>query len=500
MASALKYYKQAVKRAKFDPDWFCEEILRLPNDPWQSEMMNAVADLDRIKAGIPTLYNHEGKHRFTICAFHGPGKTHFMAKLAHWYNFTRIGRIPCTAPKEKQLLTRLWPEFNKIKNKSVDEYRTIMKVNRTSIEWAADMNWQMIAESASVPENLAGYHDDNLLFLVEEASGVDEQMFPAIEGALTTEGAILVLIGNPTRTEGEFYKSHNHKETKKLYYRKKIQHHETSRITKEWVNGMIAKYGKNSPAVQVRVFGNFVDASENQLIVMQWLEDARHEWKSDGSHPVLRISCDVADGGEDETIITVAYQYQTFLVLKKLYRFSFPPAKSSIMAAEAVERIAESFNYDIDNGDVLIVDGIGVGAGTAGYLIKRNKFKVIVFKAGTTKGVNTNIYRNQKVRCYSLLRDGFRDGNIIIDEDFCDTADWEDVVAQLCSIRTKTDTERVEDIVGKKEMKSKGIKSPDIGDGISMLLANLLPNFEGTPQVIDVIPSVVESQYDAGLV
>ena len=116
-------FEEAVRKATIDPNWMCETILKSPNDPWQCEMMDAVADLDRIKLGIPALYNPDGLNRFTIRAFHGPGKTHFVAKLMHWFNFTRKGRIPVTAPKEKQVTQRVWPEFRKIRTAAMAEYR-----------------------------------------------------------------------------------------------------------------------------------------------------------------------------------------------------------------------------------------------------------------------------------------------------------------------------------------------------------------------------------------
>jgi len=216
----VKTLRKTIQKSKLDPDWFCEKILKSPNDPWQSEALNAVADLFRIKKNIPTLYNHKGLTRFSFVAFHGCGKTHAMAKLMHWFNFVVRGRIPCTAPKEKQLITRLWPEFRKIKMKAISEYQQLINVETKNIYWANDSDHVAIIEAASAPENLAGYHDDYLMFLVEEASGVDENMFPVIEGALTgdTETGlnILVLIGNPTKTSGEFWASHKKKGTKEL--------------------------------------------------------------------------------------------------------------------------------------------------------------------------------------------------------------------------------------------------------------------------------------------
>ena len=149
-----------VDRATYDPNWFCEEVLRSKNDPWQCEVMDAVADLDRLRAGKEPVFNPDALNRFTVRAFHGPGKTHLLAKLMHWWNFTRRGRIAVTAPKEKQLTTRVWPEFRKVLMGAPKAYQSLINVERTTITWCGDIDWCAIAESAASPENLAGLHDE----------------------------------------------------------------------------------------------------------------------------------------------------------------------------------------------------------------------------------------------------------------------------------------------------------------------------------------------------
>ena len=43
--------------------------------------------------------------------------------------------------------------------------------------------------------------------MVDEASGVDEEIYEAIEGCMTSKRARLLLIGNPTRRSGTFYEA-----------------------------------------------------------------------------------------------------------------------------------------------------------------------------------------------------------------------------------------------------------------------------------------------------
>ena len=472
-------FADTVRQATLDPNWFCDTILRCPNDPWQAEMMDAIADLDRIRLGIEPIYNPDALNRFTIAAFHGPGKTHIIAKLMHWWNFTRKGRIAVTAPKEKQLTTRVWPEFRKILGKAIDEYRALIKVDKTSITWCGDVDWTALAESAASPENLAGLHDEWLLYLVEEASGVAEEMFPAIEGALASEGAVLVMIGNPTRTSGEFHASHCKRGTMELYYRKKIQHHEAPRIPQKWIDDMIAKYGKDSPVVQVRVFGNFVDTEENQLLALEWLQRAiDREFIEDGSIPTFRVSVDVADGGLDSSVVVVSFNYESFRYFRKQSIFNYPSSVAPIRTAESAALIYDALQEEFPDleGD-LVVDSIGVGAGTAGWLIEKG-YPVISYKGGASSD-DSEQWRNRRTQSHLCYRNDLRDDRIIIADDYCDPDDWDDFLAQCVSIKTKPGDERVEDLETKEHMKARGVKSPDMPEAKIMAYATDTPTVKG---------------------
>jgi hypothetical protein len=57
----------------------------------------------------------------------------------------------------------------------------------------------------------AGISGAHLLYLVDEASGVEQHIFDAIIGNMAGGGGRLVLFGNPTRCEGEFFDAFNTK-------------------------------------------------------------------------------------------------------------------------------------------------------------------------------------------------------------------------------------------------------------------------------------------------
>ena len=483
----LELARQVVKRATIDPDWFCKDILNCPNDPWQSEMMNAIADLDRTRLGLDPLFNAENLTRFTVRAFHGPGKTHWIAKMMHWWNFTRKGRIIVTAPKEKQLTTRVWPEFRKVLIRASAEYKRLVKVDRQSITWCGDVDWCALAETSSSSENLAGHHAAHILYLVEEASGVAEDMFPAIEGALSTGRAVLAMIGNPTKTTGEFHASHCKRGTMELYYRKAIQHHETPRVSQQWVDNMIAKYGIDSPVVQVRVFGNFVEMDARQLIALEWITEAlEREYIPDGSIPAFRVSVDVADGGIDASIISVSLRYESFTYLKKQYKFNFKSSVAPVKTYEAARRIYDALvdEYPGSEGD-MVIDAVGVGAGTAGLAIE-NGVPTVAYKGGA-KSDDAEQWANRRTQSYICYRNDLRDGYVIIAPDYCDDEDWDDFFAQHTSIKTAEGNEKREELETKKSLIARGIKSPDMPDAIKQHWATESPTLKGSADILTAI-------------
>ena len=465
---------QGQLRAFDDPEWFYNDILKFPALPWQIDATNAVFDVRR--PPLERRVNLAGLPRLSIRSCHGPGKTQFLAMLMHIWNFTTPGKIACTAPKEAQLTKRLWPRYRHAMVNADKWYKRNINVKGREIDWGGDPDWGANAETASEPDNLAGYHDKPQLFLVDEAAAKRlDPMFPVIEGALTTKGSCLVEIGNPTRVEGEFYNHHNKKGIKELYYKLHIKQEDAPElVTQEWVDIMIAKYGINSPIVKIRVFGEFAAFDEYILIPISYIEDSLDiEEATDGSIPRLRVSVDVADGGADSTVITVCRHYDTFIQLLKQKQFYFEPSKAPIEAAKAAEEMFEGFGGSVRNGDDIVVDSIGVGSGTAGRLMELGH-NVVTYKGGESSD-NMSRWRNRRVQSFMALYEAFRDGRIRVSPDAVD--DEEEFRAHLLSVKRRVSNERVDDLEPKKMIQQDGLPSPDRADSLAMQYATQTPAY-----------------------
>jgi len=472
MSAVLKtsIIKEAADRALSDPQWFYTHVLNFPALPWQVKATDVVFDVRRKQLGIPTKHNHDGIPRLTIRSCHGPGKTQFLALLMHIWNFTTYGKIACTAPKEAQLVRRLWPRFRHAMSNAPQSYKDLYDVKGRDIDYNGDPDWGAVAETASDPDNLAGYHDKPQLFLIDEASARRlDPMFPVIEGALTTPGSCLVEIGNPTRVEGEFYNHHNKKGVKELYYRMHIKKEDAPELlTDDWYNSYIVKYGENSPITKIRALGEFAAFDEYILIPVEYIEDSLDiEEIPDGSIPRIRVSVDVADGGADSTVITVARLYETFTQVLKQKQFYFSASESPILAAKAALEMFEGFGGSVGNGDDIVVDSIGVGSGTAGRLLEFG-LNVVMYRGGEASD-NMARWRNRRVQSYMALYEAFRDGRVRVSPDAID--DEEEFRAHLLSVKRRISNERVDDLEPKERIKQDGLPSPDRADSLAMLFA-----------------------------
>jgi hypothetical protein len=103
----------------------------------------------------------------------------------------------------KQLYDVLWAEVSKWLNDSL--IKSLLKWTKTKVSMVGDAErWFATARTATKPENMQGFHEDHMLIVVDEASGVSDQIMEAILGTLTGYDNKLLMCGNPNNIEGVF--------------------------------------------------------------------------------------------------------------------------------------------------------------------------------------------------------------------------------------------------------------------------------------------------------
>ena len=197
-----------------------------------------------------------GNPKVAIKSGQGVGKTGMEAVALLWFlSCFPYPRVVATAPTKQQLHDVLWSEISKWMSRS-PLLSSILKWTKTYIYMIGnEKRWFAVARTATKPENMQGFHEDNMLFIVDEASGVADPIMEAILGTLTGENNKLLMCGNPTRTSGTFFDAFNG--DRALYQRHTVSSADSPRTNKQNIEALIRKYGRDSNVVLVRVYGEF---------------------------------------------------------------------------------------------------------------------------------------------------------------------------------------------------------------------------------------------------
>lgn len=269
----------------------------------------------------------------TVRACHDVGKTYCASRIALWYLYSHPQSIVVTtAPTMRQVENLLWRELRAAHENAIQELGG--DPLKTRLELSTD--WYAIGASSGDPDKLQGFHaaSGNILIIVDEAAGVNEDAFEAIEGMMTSEKARMLMIGNPTSDAGSFRASHyswehankihisvfdspnfvnneiNNIEDLQAVDLDKVEIVNDYLVSPRWAYEKIDSWGVDSPMFQARVLGNFPSQSANTVIPLNALEQActeEHRAKIKAKGGMFYLGVDPARFGNDETVLTPRY-------------------------------------------------------------------------------------------------------------------------------------------------------------------------------------------------
>jgi hypothetical protein len=361
------------------------------------------------------------------------------------------------------------------------EFKAMWDISATHIRHkASPKTWFATARTSNKPDNMQGFHQDNILVLVDEASGVPHPIFEVIEGILSNaeekdQEAILVMAGNPTQTSGEFHSAFTR--NKGLYERFTISGDSIApkdknggkiylspRVTNAYRTTMAAKYGRNSPVYDVRVRGIFPSQADDVVIPLEWAENAQRVKLPpfDRVADSVTLVMDVARFGGDETTLG---EFRKGQCLSLKY---WPKTSTN----ECVDILHEAYFERADKLPVgrVIVDEPGVGGGVVDTA-RRNEIPITPYNGGRTMKTDIDseadcrMFFNRRSRDWWNVRRAMEKKEVHIPSD-------EELVNQLCSVKYDYQNEKIK-VETKREMRERlGDKaSPDRADTIVMGLA-----------------------------
>lgn len=335
-----------------NPVDFVEDIIGAKPDVNQKAILNSLAKypMTSVRSG------------------HGIGKSAVEAWAVIWFICTRpYPKIPCTAPTQHQLYDILWAEISKWLRSNPALQREITWTQERVYMNGAKEEWFAVARTANTPDALQGFHSESMLFIIDEASGVDDEVFEPVLGALSTEGARLLMCGNPTQLTGFFYDSHHKNRTQ--YHTIHVDDRDSPRVSKEYIERIRTMYGEDSDVFRVRVAGDFPKQEKDVFIPLSVIEKSMAtDWQEPTEQPTVHIGCDVARFGDDKTIIG-------YKVNEKVFFHQKIRGQDTVRTAHEIALLGCSLvdKYHLETAIPVKIDDGGVGGGVTDRLreIKR---------------------------------------------------------------------------------------------------------------------------------
>lgn len=263
------------------------------------------------------------------------GKDFWIGGLVPWWLYTRPNSLVIiTGPGQSLLGTVTFKEIRR----AIDKAPLLQAIRPAAISSGIKTSphtvtlgpgWQALGFSTTTIERASGQHNANLLVIVEEASGVEDEMWDAIESLGYTK---LVAIGNPLRAEGGFVDLCNEAASDKTRgvprseatcYRNlpstesphaKLDKSPVGLADRTWLDAVERKYGKDSLWYRSHVLAIRPTLSNEQLIpdadLDRCIADATAKTvsrlRADGKGGRRRLACDVGEGcGNARTVVIV---------------------------------------------------------------------------------------------------------------------------------------------------------------------------------------------------
>jgi hypothetical protein len=426
---------------------------------WQREILLDIAE---------HIKQNNGKVDFdvmreAVASGRGIGKSALVSWLEHWMLSTRIGAtIIVSANSESQLRSVTWAEITKWLSMSINSHWFEVSATRVMpAKWLTELverdlkkgtrYWGVEGRlwSAENPDAYAGVHNyDGVMVIFDEASGIDDSIWSVTSGFFTenTPNRFWLAFSNPRRNSGYFYEAFHSK--REFWKNRNIDARQVEGTDKNVYEQIIDEYGADSVQAHVEVYGMFPNASDDQFISVNIVEEAmRREKYKDNTAPII-IGVDPARFGSDSTVIAVR-QGRDVIAIKRHKGDDTMETVGRVI--EAIEEYQPAL-VNIDEG--------GLGAGVVDRL-KEQRYKIKGVNFGN-KAKNGMMYGNKRAEMWGDMREWLKSAAIPNDRY---------LKSDLISPMMKPDSKGSIFLESKKDMRSRGLASPDAADAIALTFA-----------------------------
>ena len=441
------------------PVAFLEDMLDMECDDWQALVADDVA----------------AEPKVAVKSGQGVGKTALEAGLIIWFLVCRpYSKVIATAPTMQQLYDVLWAEISKWLNTS--KVKNLLTWTKTKVYMNGDSErWFATAKTATKPENMQGFHEEHMMIVVDEASGVSDPIMEAILGTLTGSDNKLLLMGNPNRIEGVFFDAFNKDRDK--FKTHTVSSRDSKRTSKDNIEMLESKYGKDSDVCRVRIDGQFPKGALDSFISLETVElacSALNKLKQTeiDSAKTLHVGVDVARFGDDKTVITPRISTKVFEFRKYTKKDTMETAGNVLMCCkEYMKKFPHLKNC------IVKVDDSGVGGGVTDRLkevVKAERLPIKIIPVNNGESATDEYYFNLGGQLWGhvkeLLEVNFSN-NLQGKEDVqIELPNDTEMIKQLSVRKYHMTSKGKIQLESKDDMKKRGLGSPDTADSLALCL------------------------------
>ncbi|KKL56314.1 hypothetical protein LCGC14_2246640, partial [marine sediment metagenome] len=287
-----------------------------------------------------------------------------------------------TAPSHNQVVKLLWKEINSSFSRADLPGRCLtseLKINDD--HFALGISPKI--EVADSTKRMQGYHSENMLIILDEASGIDPKIFEAVDFLTTSVNCKILAIGNPV-PGGEFEKGFKDEEIEKITlsifesenfiindiktlddlkkialevkplnrkerkeYFKKFKVARPYLTTVEWAVRRLLDWGETNPLFISRVLGRFPKVGDDTVLSLQDLEASAMIELTESSSKSLGV--DVARFGSDNTVLI---GYKNF---KQIHKKKFN-GQDTVKTSNMIKHLIITEDYK-----TIVIDDTGIG-------------------------------------------------------------------------------------------------------------------------------------------
>ena len=370
-----------------------------------------------------------------------------------------------TAPTFRQVRHVLWRQVHRLYRPKAE----LLGGKMYDTRWEISDDRYAMGLSAENADQFQGFHSPNMMIVVDEAEGVSDEIYEAIEAVMTAADPLLLLIGNPTTVTGAFRRAFY--EERHLYHNITISALDSPNVqagktvvpgltSAKWVEERRETWGEDNPIYRARVLGEFPDQAEDTLISLSDVEASAKRWaagredgedKTGGALPEspeeVVLAVDVARFGSDRSVILrrQGSRVEEIRTFRQMDTMQLTGWVAAAIRETSPERVC--------------VDEIGVGAGVVDRL-KEQGYPV--------RGINVarraqqeKLFANLRAEGYWRLKELFASGEIDIPNDH-------QLMGELAALRYSFDSQGRVLMESKEAMRQRGLPSPDKADALML--------------------------------